>query len=106
MTPPTSSAASAAVLEEITDAVEMDSILVANDAEVLTSAEVMYNPFERLWKLFPETVPSPDLPDRRLRKRVRCPVVVHVVSSVLSCSHGMHVCMLMAQCWRGTHQFS
>ena len=46
-TPPTSSAASAAMLEDITDAVEMDSVLVANDAKVLTSAEIMYNPFDR-----------------------------------------------------------
>ena len=46
-TPPTSSAASAAVLEEITDAVEVDPILVASDAEVLTGAESMYNPFDR-----------------------------------------------------------
>ena len=46
-TPPTSSAASAAVLEDITDAVEMDPVLIANDAEVLTSAEIMYNPFDR-----------------------------------------------------------
>ena len=37
----------AAVLEEITDAVEMDPILVASDAEVLTGAESMYNPFDR-----------------------------------------------------------
>ena len=46
-TPPTSSAASAAALEDITDVVEMDPVLVANDAEVLTSAEIMYNPFDR-----------------------------------------------------------
>ena len=41
VTPPTSSAASAAVLEDITDAVEMDPGLTANDAEI------MYNPFDR-----------------------------------------------------------
>ena len=46
-TPPTSSAASAAALEDITDAVEMDPVLIANDAEVPTSAEIMYNPFDR-----------------------------------------------------------
>ena len=47
VTPPTSSAASATVLEDIIDTVDMDSGLTANDAEVLTSAEIMYNPFDR-----------------------------------------------------------
>ena len=47
VTPLTSSAASATVLEDIIDAVDMDSGLTANDAEVLTSAEIMYNPFDR-----------------------------------------------------------
>ena len=46
-TPPTSSAASATVLEDIIDTVDMDPGLTANDAEVLTSAEIMYNPFDR-----------------------------------------------------------
>ena len=45
MTLPTSSAASATVLEDIIDTVDMDSRLTANDAEVLTSAEIIYNPF-------------------------------------------------------------
>ena len=47
VTPPTSSAASATVLEDIIDTVDMDPGLTANDAEVLTSAEIMYNPFDR-----------------------------------------------------------
>ena len=46
VTPPTSSAASATVLEDIPD-VDMDPELTANDAEVLTSAAIMYNPFDR-----------------------------------------------------------
>ena len=45
--PPTSSAASATVLEDIIDTVDMDPGLTANDAEVFTSAEIMYNPFDR-----------------------------------------------------------
>ena len=47
VTPPTSSATSAAVLEEITDAVEVDPTIVASDAEVFTGGESMYNPFDR-----------------------------------------------------------
>ena len=39
VTPPTSSTASATVLEDIIDPVDMDSGLPANDAAVLTSAE-------------------------------------------------------------------
>ena len=47
VTPPTSSAASATVLEDIIDPVDMDSGLTANEAAVLTSDEIMYNPFDR-----------------------------------------------------------
>ena len=47
VTPPTSSAASATVLEDIIDPVDMDSGLTANDAAVHTSAEIMYNPSDR-----------------------------------------------------------
>ena len=47
VTPPPSSAASATVLEDIIDPVDMDSGLTANEAAVLTSDEIMYNPFDR-----------------------------------------------------------
>ena len=47
VTPPTSSAASATVLEDIIDPVDMDSGLTANEAAVLTCDEIMYNPFDR-----------------------------------------------------------
>ena len=46
-TPPTPSETSAAVPEEITDAVEVDPTTLASDAELLTGVEPMYNPFDR-----------------------------------------------------------
>ena len=46
-TPPPSSAESATVLEDNIDPVDMDSGLTANEAAVLTSDEIMYNPFDR-----------------------------------------------------------
>ena len=80
VTPPPSSAASATVLEDNSDPVDMDSGLTANEASVFNSDEIMYNPLigrraRRLWRLFPETVPvvlvGLDLPDRRPRKSAR-----------------------------------
>ena len=44
MTPPRSSAASATVLEDNSDPVDMDSGLTANEASVFNSDEIMYNP--------------------------------------------------------------
>ena len=47
VSPPPSSAASATVLGDSIDPVDMDSGLTANEAAVLTSDEIMYNPFDR-----------------------------------------------------------
>ena len=47
VTPPPSSAESATELEDNIDPVDMDSGLTANEAAVLTSDEIMYNPFDR-----------------------------------------------------------
>ena len=47
VTPPTSSTSPATLLEDIITPVDMDSGLTANEAAVLTSDEIMYNPFDR-----------------------------------------------------------
>ena len=47
VTPPTSSTSSATLLEDIINPVDMDSGLTANEAAVLTSDEIIYNPFDR-----------------------------------------------------------
>ena len=47
VTPPPSSAASATVLEDNSDPVDMDSGLTSNEASVINSDGIMYNPFDR-----------------------------------------------------------
>ena len=77
VTPPTSSAASATLLEDIIDPVDMDSGLTANEAAVLTGDEIMYNPFDRpSGEEVVEVIPRDrsralvglELPDRRPHK--------------------------------------
>ena len=76
--PPTPSETSAAVPEEITNALDADLTALESDTDVLSGFEPMYNPFligrlmKRSWKLFPGTAPAaiagPDRPDHRLGK--------------------------------------
>ena len=47
VTPPPSSAASAAVPEDNSDPIDMDSELTYNEASVINSEGIMYNPFDR-----------------------------------------------------------
>ena len=47
VTPPPSSAASATVPEDNSDPVDMDSELTYNEASVINSDGIMYNPFDR-----------------------------------------------------------
>ena len=45
--PPTSSTSSASLLDDSINPVDTDSGLTANEAAVITSDEIMYNPFDR-----------------------------------------------------------
>ena len=96
MTPPTSSAASATLLEDIIDPLDMDSGLTANEAAVLTSDEIMYNPFDRPpGEEVPVALVGLDLPDRRPRKSARWLVLSHVVSM----SRVAHMCACLHGCF-------
>ena len=101
VTPPPSSAASATVPDDNSDPMDMDSELTYNEASVINSDGIMYNPFDRpprrLWRLFPETGPvalvGRDLPDRRLCKSARwCFLMLFRRPELLTCAH---VCMLV-----------
>ena len=45
--PPTSSTSSASLLDDSINPVDTDSRLTGNEAAVITSDEIMYNPFDR-----------------------------------------------------------
>ena len=103
VTPPTSSTSSATLLEDIINPADMDPGLTANEAAMLTSDEIMYNPSigrraRRLWRLFPETVlvalVGLNLPDRRPCKSARWLVLSHVVSM----SRVAHMCACLHGC--------